>query len=61
MNTVLLGDSSTPITGMQRHYSELIAFKTDGAFAINYDTITLPEGQVTAGFYVRPINSALGQ
>jgi hypothetical protein len=60
LNTVLLGDSSTPITGMQRHYSELIAFKTDGAFAINYDTITLPEGQVTAGFYVRPINSVLG-
>lgn len=60
LNVVHVGDSGTPITGMARHYSELIVFKTNGAFAINYDTITLPDGQATAGFYVRPINSVLG-
>jgi len=60
LNVVHIGDSGTPITGMARHYSELIVFKTNGAFAINYDTITLPDGQATAGFYVRPINSVLG-
>lgn len=57
---VAVGDANTPVTAMIRHYDKLMAFKTDSAWAIAYDTITLVDGTVTAGFYIRPVNRAIG-
>ena len=57
---VAVGDANTPITAMIRHYNKLMAFKPDSAWSIGYDTITLIDGTVTAGFYVSPVNRAIG-
>jgi len=60
LNEVAVGDLNTPVTGMIRHYSALLAFKPDSAYSIRYDAITLPDGTVTAGFYVTPVNRSVG-
>ncbi len=60
LNVLSVGDSNTPITSMVRHYNRLLAFKEDSAYSIYYDTITLEDGSVTAGFYVTPINRGIG-
>ena len=60
MNEIAVADSNTPITGMVRHYSRLMVFKPDGAFAIRYDTLTLADGSTTAGFYIAPMHRELG-
>lgn len=60
LNVCHVGDENTPITGMIRHYSKLLAFKLDSAYSISYDTITLVDGSVTAGFYVTPVNRDIG-
>ncbi len=57
---VAVGDANTPITAMIRHYNKLMAFKLDSAWSIGYDTITLTDGTVTAGFYVAPVNRSVG-
>ena len=49
LNEAAIGDSNTPITAMIRHYSSLLAFKLDSSWSVNYDTLTLPDGSVTAG------------
>ena len=60
LNTVRIGDENTPVTGMIRHYNKLLAFKLDSAWVISYDTITLADGSVTAGFYISPVNRSVG-
>lgn len=60
LNVLHVGNTATPITGMIRHYNKLMAFKTDSAYTIDYDTITLVDGSVTAGFFVKPVNRGLG-
>ncbi len=57
---VSVGDANTPLTAMIRHYNRLMAFKLDSAWSIGYDTITLVDGTVTAGFYVSPVNRSIG-
>ena len=57
---VSVGDANTPLTAMIRHYNKLMAFKLDSAWSIGYDAITLVDGTVTAGFYVAPVNRAVG-
>jgi hypothetical protein len=52
--------SSSPITGMRRHYTRLMAFKPDGAFTIDYEPVTLTDGRIKAGFYVRPASRSIG-
>lgn len=52
--------SASPVTGMVRHYSKLLVFKPDGTFAISYDTITLANGSLTAGFRIYPVNREYG-
>ena len=59
-NEVRVGVANTPITGMIRHYSALVAFKTDGAYSIQYGVITLADSSVTAAFYVQPLNRVIG-
>lgn len=60
LNEVKIGDASSPVTALQRHYGRLMAFKPDGCYAVAYDTLTLPDGTVTAGFYVRTMHRSLG-
>ncbi|NLO50907.1 MAG: hypothetical protein GX103_07080, partial [Bacteroidales bacterium] len=60
LNVIHVGESNTPITGLLRHFDRLMAFKQDSAYSISYDTITLVDGTVTAGFYVQTINKGLG-
>lgn len=57
---IAVDSSASAITGMRRHYTRLMAFKPDGAFSIAYDPVTLEDGTVTAGFYVRPASRDVG-
>ena len=60
LNEIKIGDASSLVTALQRHYGRLMAFKPDGCYAVSYDTITLPDGTLTAGFYVRTMHRTLG-
>ena len=60
LNVLDIGDANTPITQLIRHYSRLIAFKTDSAYSVQYGQITLSDGRETAAFYWSPINRAIG-
>ncbi|MBQ7737034.1 MAG: hypothetical protein IJT62_04290 [Oscillospiraceae bacterium] len=60
LNVANIGTANTPVTALLRHYSRLIAFKSDSAYSITYSTITLEDGTVTAGFYITPVNRAIG-
>lgn len=60
MNEVAVDMSGSAITGLVRHYSKLLVFKTDGAYTITYEPVTLEDGTVTAGFYLRPANREFG-
>lgn len=60
MNEIAVDISSSPVTGMTRHYSRLLVFKPDGAFTISYEPVTLTDGQTVAGFFLRSANRELG-
>lgn len=60
LNEVKIGDASSSVTLLQRHYGRMMAFKPDSCYAVAYDTLTLPDGTVTAGFYVRAMHRSLG-
>lgn len=60
MNEIAIGDDTSPVTGLIRHYGRMMAFKPDGTYTVSYDTITKPDGSVTAGFYVRTMHRSLG-
>ena len=65
-NELAVDFSDSPITGLVRHYSRLLAFKPDGVDAITYEPVTLADGSVIASFFLRPVsrdfgNDALGQ
>lgn len=60
MNEVAVDHSASPITAMIRHYGKLLAFKPDGAFAITYSPVTLDDGSVIAGFYLRTVHKEVG-
>lgn len=60
LNVISVGSENTPVTGLVRHYSRLIAFKEDEAYSIQYGTIALPDDTSTAAFYCTPINRNLG-
>jgi hypothetical protein len=56
----LVGEANQPVTSLVRHYSKLLAFKTDSAYSIQYGSISLDSGLTTAAFYVLPVNRLLG-
>lgn len=60
MNEITVDFSGSPITGMIRHYNKLLVYKPDGAHAITYEPVTLPGGDVIAGFYLRTVNKTIG-
>ena len=55
-----IGEANTPITGMIRHYSRMMVFKTNSAWSLQYGTITLDNSLVTSAFYVTPVNRQFG-
>ncbi len=60
LNILSVGEANTPITGLIRHYSKMLAFKPNSAYTVGYDTIALPDGRVIPGFYVSPTNKTIG-
>lgn len=54
------GEENTPITGMIRHFSMLLIFKSTAAYAASYDTVTLDDGLASAALYIKPINRDIG-
>lgn len=61
LNEIAVGDANTPLTSLIRQYSRLMAFKSGGsAWSIYYDTMTLADGSVTAGFYCNGVNRSIG-
>lgn len=60
LNVANIGTANSPVTALIRHYSRLVAFKTDSTYAISYGTITLESGAVVPGFSVVPVNRTLG-
>lgn len=60
MSFVDIDSSNTPITGMVRHFDRLLAFKTDGMWALEYGTLTLSDGSIVPGFPVIPVNREIG-
>lgn len=60
LNEVAVDMSSAVVTGIVRHYSKLLVFKTDGAFTISYEAVTQADGSTIAGFYLRSMNREYG-
>lgn len=60
MNEIRVDGGDAPVTALVRHCASLIAFKPDGAWSIVYQALTLADGSVTAGFYLRPLHRSLG-
>lgn len=60
LNEIAVGDKNTPLTALIRMYNRLMAYKVGSAWSIYYDSITLEDGTVTAGFYCNGVNRSLG-
>jgi len=60
LNVMAVDSANTPITAMIRHYDRLLVFKADSANAVQYDTLTLAGGAVTAAFYASTLNREIG-
>ena len=60
LNEMAVADDNTPITGLIRHYSQMICFKTKSAYTIHFGLITQADGNQQYGFYVTPINKEIG-
>lgn len=59
-NEIAADTSASPITGMVRNYSKLMVYKPDGALSITYEPVTLADGRVIAGFYLRTVSREFG-
>ena len=57
---VTVGDTNTPITGLIRHYTKMLAFKPTETFSIDYGIVTLADGLMTPAFYTTPVNKNAG-
>lgn len=57
---ISVGDSNTPITAMVRHYSVLMTYKTNEAWAVSYGTTELATGDLTVAVHVTPVNRDKG-
>ena len=60
LNEVAVDMSGSSITGMIRHYSKLLVFKSDSTYTISYEPVTMEDGSTVAGFYLRPMNREFG-
>lgn len=57
---VSVGDTNTPLTGLTRHYTKMLAFKPLETFSIEYGIVTLEDGLMTPAFYTTPVNKNAG-
>lgn len=55
-----VGDDNTPITGMIRHFSSLICFKSNSTWSISASTVILADSLTIPAFYVTPVNREIG-
>lgn len=60
MNELIVGEANTPVTALIRHYSRLIAYKTDSAYSIQYGVTTLANGLTVPTYYNTPVNRTIG-
>lgn len=60
MNVAAVGTANTPLTALIRHYDRLLCFKTDGAYSMEYTTVSLATGSVAAAFRVSSVNREIG-
>jgi len=60
LNVLDVGSENTPITALIRHYSKLVAFKTDSTYTVRYGQTTLDDKSLTAAFYTTPVNRIIG-
>lgn len=60
LNVLDVGTTNTPITLLERHFNKLMAFKSDSAYLIDYDYITLADGTTAASFYTKAIDKNTG-
>lgn len=60
MNDVKIDMTGAAVTGLVRHYGKLLVFTYDGTYSLSYEPVTLAGGDVTAGFYLRPVNREYG-
>lgn len=60
LDEVRVGDENTPITAMIRHYGNLICFKEDSAWSLQFGITTLSDDSMIPAFYVTPLNRSIG-
>lgn len=60
LNVVTVADDNTPITGLIRHNSTLMCYKTTSTYSISFGMITLADGSQKYSFYVVPANKIIG-
>ena len=60
LNEMAVADSNTPITALVRHYSQLLCFKSNSVYSVHHGIITTALGDEEYGFYVTPVNRAIG-
>lgn len=60
LNVVAVADDNTPITGLIRHNTKLMCYKTTSTYNISFGLITLADGNQKYGFYVVPANKIIG-
>ena len=60
LNEMAVADENTPITGMIRHYSQLICFKSKSAYVIQFGLVTTATGDQKYAFYITPVNKEIG-
>ena len=60
LNVVKVADENTPITGMIRHNSQLLCFKSTSAYNVKFGQVSSALGDLVYGFYVTPVNKIIG-
>ena len=60
MNEIAVDMDASFITGMVRHYSNLLVFTGAGAYTVVYEPTTLDDGRTIAGFSIRNVNREIG-
>lgn len=60
LNVVRVGTENTPITGMVRQYSSLVAFKPNETWSVNFGQVETATGDLIPGYYVTPVNKSIG-
>lgn len=57
---VHIGDANTPITGMIRHYSTLVAYKPNECWSLQHGIVELATNDLTPAVYCIPVNKDRG-